>query len=109
MDDLQLGKLIGKVDALVGTVETMRTENSADHASVKAGFERVELRIDALDAKLDKKAPQTQVDGQGDRIDTLEKGRDERKGQLVVVAALLTIIVGPCVVGLLLLAAGVIA
>jgi hypothetical protein len=70
MDDLQLGKLIQKVDSLAENVDLMRTENSADHRNVAR-------RLDSIDEKLTEKAPQAQVDKQGDRIDGLESFKDK--------------------------------
>lgn len=101
-DDQRLGELIGTVNGLVARVEDMRAENAADHANVTA-------RLDTIEQKLDLKAGADWVTGIDKDVDALKGERDERKGKLIVIAALLTIIVGPCIVGLLLLAAGVIA
>jgi hypothetical protein len=102
VDELQLGRLIQKVETLGTSIETMRAENSADH-------ENVTRRLDALDEKLDRKAPMDRVEDQHGRIDSLERERDERKGKLIVIATILTVVVGPAIVGLFLIAAGVIA
>jgi hypothetical protein len=101
-DEREIGELVTEVRNLGQRFAEMREENAKDHAVVVG-------RLDKLSGQMEEKAPVEWVRGIDGRVDSLEGDRDERKGKLIVVAAILTIIVGPAIVGLFLIAAGVIA
>lgn len=100
--DRELGELVSEVRSLGERFTEMRDENAKDHAAVVR-------RLDKLSEQMEGKAPVEWVRNVDGRVGSLENDRAERKGKLIVIAAILTIIVGPAVVGLFLIAAGVIA
>jgi hypothetical protein len=98
MGDVELGQLVGKVEALSDAIELQRKENAEDHANVIK-------RLDSLSDQITAKAPAKWVEDQHERIDALERGRDEGKGQRVIIVALATLIGAPLVVGIFILLA----
>jgi hypothetical protein len=72
-DDREFGELIGEVKAIGSQLVEMRSANSAEHASVERHL--TEIRA-ALATKADTRTIQTHEQ----RIDSLEKTRDEGSG-----------------------------
>lgn len=101
MDQQQLGERFTRLevgqDGLDKRLDEFQRTSTAEHDEVK------KLLTEVRDAGT------KQFAAQDKRIGSLEGERRERKGKQIVMAILLTVFVGPAIVGLFLIAAGVIA